>query len=207
MSSSSLPPSLGPPIVSESGLRIETPADDLVRQDQSDEGSGISTNQTGTSPSRLQVDHSDSGNLSTTSTVDNTQSLATAPTTTQEDNTTTTQQTIEPTNSATMALASRDATRSRETLTQSTHGTTVPSPSGTAVDLPGTQAEGRSGKKVEPGNALSNAEEGQTSTPEGQVGPGGAEIKLSQGRKWFLLLVFSVAQVGPQLTLPMESID
>jgi hypothetical protein len=28
-------------------------------------------------------------------------------------------------------------------------------------------------------------------------GPRGAEIKLSQGRKWFLLLIFSVAQVCP----------
>jgi hypothetical protein len=38
---------------------------------------------------------------------------------------------------------------------------------------------------------------------------GGAEIKLSQGRKWFLLLIFSVAQVsfGPHQVIWLAVID
>ena len=72
---------------------------------------------------------------------------------------------------------------------------TTPSPSHTAVDLNDTNHQGDKLAKAEQGR-LTDA--GGATAPVGDVivdEKTGAEHKLSKGRKWFLLLVFSVAQV------------
>ena len=75
---------------------------------------------------------------------------------------------------------------------------TAPSPSGTAVDLPNS-AHGQ--PKPDGGEATRVPSTTATATEEPEnlhriITASGAEIKLSQGRKWFLLLIFAVAQVS-----------
>ncbi len=80
----------------------------------------------------------------------------------------------------------------------------VPSPSHTAVDLPASNGDNvkdnhktlAKAEQGESGSGVANVPAGDTITDERT----GAEHKLSQGRKWFLLLVFSVAQVSEVTT-------
>ena len=97
------------------------------------------------------------------------------------------------------------------------------SPTGTAVDLPAATANSGLKRTTSPvvslhrqisglGRTLSNSATAYAASahPEGVAEEPirrvltdmtGAEIKLSQGRKWFLLLIFSVAQVSISASL------
>ena len=75
----------------------------------------------------------------------------------------------------------------------STPETAGPSPSHTAVDL---SPETRRQKQVEREAGALTGEDAQDAEAGADKIVEGAQHKLSQGRKWFLLLVFSVAQVG-----------
>lgn len=76
---------------------------------------------------------------------------------------------------------------------------TPPSPSHTAVDLEHQHQKYTSGHNLHKAERKwERAEEAPTrliaENAAKEEGPAGAEIKLSQGRKWFLLFIFSVAQ-------------
>ena len=80
---------------------------------------------------------------------------------------------------------------------------TLPSPSGTAVDLNDqTTVQPKQDPVGTEAGALTaetatDAETGRNTVVEERVG---AEHKLSQGRKYFLLLIFSVAQASHPLS-------
>lgn len=92
-----------------------------------------------------------------------------------------------------MSLAT-EATRSpAESASLSREGTleTPPSPSRTAVDVNQHGVAGAEKKWAQAEEApFKNIADEQAK----KDGPAGAELKLSQKRKWFLLFVFSVAQ-------------
>lgn len=76
----------------------------------------------------------------------------------------------------------------------------TPSRTNTAVDIP-AQRDGPGGPAANP-HHKSNWEAAEEAPVKPladyeakQEGPAGAEVKLSKGRKWFLLFIFSVAQV------------
>jgi len=97
---------------------------------------------------------------------------------------------LQPTSTATLDTPSLDMSRSG-TLSPGTNTGTLPSPSRTAVDLHQHGLQHAENKWIDAEEAaFKKVAEAQAE----KDGPRGAEIKLSQKRKWFLLFIFSVAQ-------------
>jgi hypothetical protein len=79
--------------------------------------------------------------------------------------------------------------------------TSTDSPDRTVVDLQLERHESRFQKGLHKWERAEEAPfEPLARAQTDKEGPGGAEIKLSQKRKWFLLFVFSVAQVSAPST-------